>query len=645
MKFQLKTAGVVFILVMNIAFSCFAQDKSTCPPSENKKASKYYEQALDARAKHREFKEILDWCTKALEEDPELADAYRLQGDIAYTRKDYKSMKDNYLKSIEKCPDVGYTPYYRLGSYFCDKRDYAEAVKYLKQFLEFGNAPDDMEKTAGVKIFRAGLYQHPVPFNPVPVEGLSTSDPEYLPCISPDNDFCFFTRRFEQSSRNSLTPVSVEKFMYSERKNGKFDKGEPMPFPFNKANTNNEGSASISIDDKHLFFTSNINGNFDICFSDKDKDDQWGEIKNLGTHINDPMQWDAQPSISPDGKTLYFASYRDSVNGTSDLYKTTHSGNGKWSNPVRLGEVINTTGNEKSPFIHPDNKTLYFSSDSLPGLGGYDIFISKKDEKGNWGKPVNLGYPINTENDEVGFFVATDGRTAYFASNKINGRLNYDIYSFELYKEIRPEQVLFIKGELRDANNTVPLAAKIELKNIATKESINIDYDTLTGKYASVVLFDNDYILSAKKEGYAFNDTYMSRKDSALQIPVRLDVALKKIEVGSSYPLNNIQFERNSAVLSESAEIMIINFAEFLKKNPGVRVQIQGHTDDMGQTIDNQNLSDDRAKAVSDYILKLGISAGRVSSKGFGESRPLLPNTSEENRAKNRRTEFFILSK
>ena len=636
---------MVFIPVMAISFSCLAQDKSACPPSENKKAQKYYEQALDARAKHREFKEVLEWCAKALEEDPELADAYRLQGDIAYTRKDYKSMRENYVKSIEKCPDVGYTPYYRLGSYFYDKQDYAEAVKYLRQFLEFGNAPEDMEKTANLKIFRAGLYQHPVPFNPTPVEGLSTPDPEYLPCISPDNDFCFFTRRFEQSSRNSLTPVSVEKFMFSERKNGKFDKGEPMPFPFNKANTNNEGSASISIDDKHLFFTTNINGNFDICFSDKDKEDQWGEIKNLGTHVNDPMQWDAQPSISPDGKTLYFASYRDSVNGTSDLYKTTNTGNGKWSNPVRLEDVINTTGNEKSPFIHPDNKTLYFSSDSLPGLGGYDIFICKKDEKGNWGKPVNLGYPINTENDEVGFYVATDGRTAYFASNKINGRLNYDIYSFELYKEIRPEQVLFIKGELRDANNTVPLAAKIELKNIATKESINIDYDTLTGKYASVVLFDNDYILSAKKEGYAFNDTYMSRKDTALQIPVRLDVSLKKIEVGSSYPLNNIQFERNSAILSESAEIMITNFADFLKKNPGVRVQIQGHTDDMGQTTDNQVLSDDRAKAVSDYILKLGIAAGRVSSRGFGESKPLLPNTTEENRAKNRRTEFFILSK
>jgi len=600
---------------------------------------------MQAKKERKDFKTVRDLAEKALEEDSTLADAYRLMGDMAFTKKEFKQMRDDYTKGIEICPDLGAVPYYRLGNYAYELRKYDEAEKYFKTFLEFGGAPEAMEKDAEIKIFRAGLYRHPVPFNPVPIDGICTMDPEYLPCISPDNDYCFFTRRFDLQSKNSLTPVSVEKFMVSEKINGSYTKGEPMPFPFNKSNTNNEGSASISIDNKHLFFTANINGNFDICYADKNVENKWGEIYNLGAAVNDPKQWDAQPSIAPDGTTLYFASYRDSVTQTSDIYKTIKKSDGTWSRPVSLGDRINTNGNEKSPFIHPDNKTLYFSSDSLPGLGGYDIFISKKDDKGNWGKPVNIGFPINTESDEVGFFVATDGKTAYFASNKINGRTNYDIYEFRLDSMIRPEQVLFIKGELRDDNNLVPLAAKIELKNITTKEVINIDYDSLTGKYASVVLFDHDYILTTKKEGYAFNSSYFSKTDSTLQEPVKLDVSLQKIQVGGAYPLNNILFESNSAILSQSAKKMIENFVDFLKHNPNVKVSIQGHTDDMGNDEDNQSLSDSRAKSVYQYIVQAGIDASRVSSRGFGETKPLQPNTTEKNRAKNRRTEFLILSK
>jgi len=606
---------------------------------------KYFEQAQEAKKNRKDFKIVLSLAEKAAESDTGFAEPYRLIGDVAYSKKDYNAMKESYENAIARCPDIGFVPYYRLASLAYDKKQYEEAVKNFRTFLEFGDAPEQMMKDAELKIFRAGLYQNPVPFDPEPLEGVCTADPEYMPAISPDLDYFFFTRRYELSTRNSLTPMSVEKFMISERVNGIFTKGEPMPLPFNKGTSNNEGSASISIDNKHLFFTTSINGNFDISYSDKTWENKWGEIKNLGEEVNDPRQWDAQPCISPDGNSLYFASYRDSVNQTSDLYVTRRLAGGTWSKAHKLSEKINTNGNEKGPFIHPDNKTLYFSSDSLPGLGGYDIFLSRKDENGNWGAPVNLGYPINTESDEVGFFVSTDGRKAYFASNKINGRTNYDIYFFDLHEKVRPEQVLFLKGELRDDNNMVPLAAKIELKNIATQETINIDYDSLTGKYASVVLFDNDYILTTRKEGYAFNSTYLSKTDSLLSVPVKLDVGLKKIEVGNSYPLNNILFEKNSTILSNEARVMIANFVEFLKQTPNVKVLIQGHTDDMGNTSDNQALSDGRAKAVYEYIVQAGISPGRVSSKGFGESKPLAPNTSEENRAKNRRTEFLILNK
>ena len=195
--------------------------------------------------------------------------------------------------------------------------------------------------------------------------------------------------------------------MISVKKDSVFDKGEAMLPPFNKAGSNNEGGATITIDNKHLFFTVNKNGNFDIYTSDETKG-VWSEPRSVGATINDPNRWESQPSISPNGKTLYFVSIRDSVSQTSDIYFSKKLENGEWGPMKSIGSPINTAGNEKTPFIHPDNKTFYFSSDALPGLGGYDIYKCKMQADGSWSQPMNLGYPINTEADELGFFASTD---------------------------------------------------------------------------------------------------------------------------------------------------------------------------------------------------------------------------------------------
>ncbi|MEO5572151.1 MAG: OmpA family protein [Bacteroidia bacterium] len=634
---------VVCCALCMLCCELFAQQKTPCPPSQNKKANSYYDKAASAKKSHKDYETIKEYLQNAIEEDTSFAEAYHLLGDAAYFKKDYKTMKDAYTKMIDQCPDAAFEPHYRLGKYYYDTKKYDEATKYLKSFLDFGNVNEILAKESSLLLVRAKLMSHPVPFNPQIVKQISTVDPEYLAIISADNELCFFTRRYEMNSKSSLTPLNVEKFMVAERQpNGEFNKGEQMPAPFNSRNSGNEGGASVSIDNQHLFFTVNKNGNFDIYYSDFIKD-HWGEITNLGKNVNDSLQWDSQPSISSDGKNLYFASYRDAVYGTADIYVTRR--NGSWSKPDRLSDKINTNGNEKSPFIHPDNKTLYFSSDSLPGLGGFDIFISKKDAAGNWGVPVNLGYPINTEADEVGFFVSTDGKKGYFASNAISSTGGYDIYSFDLYPTVRPDSVLLISGILRNEDNQIPLAAKIELKNISTDEVMEVIYDTLTGKYASAVLFKDDYILTVKNPGYAFDSRYFAKNDSLNYKPVKANLDIKKIELGAAYTLHNILFATDSYELNDISKKVIEDFEDFLQKNPSVTIAIHGHTDNEGDPQSNLTLSSNRAKEVYNYLIKLGTSGLRISFKGFGQTKPLFANDTEEGKAHNRRTEFVILSK
>lgn len=640
MKNYLKWFGGV---VLCISWGTLFAQTSECPKSQNKKAIRYYEEAA-ASFKSRKYEDARNAIEKAIDADAEFADAYLLQGTIAMKKKDFRTMEESFKKTIELCPDLDPEMYFQLGWLYFDYKKWTDCESYLKKFLAFDRINEDHGRKAELMMDKAKLFAHPVPFDPKPVKDISTQDPEYLPYISPDNELAFFTRRFEQKERNMLTPQSVEKFMIARlQANGAYEKGKPMEDPFNRTTSNNEGGATITIDNKHLFFTVNSKGNFDICTSDY-VDGKWTEIKNLGLAVNDPLQWDSQPTISSDGKTLYFASARDSLSGI-DIYRTTKREDGTWTKAVNIGPPINTNGNDKSPFLHSDSRTLYFSSDSLPGLGGYDIYMSKMDDNGRWGKPVNLGYPINTESDEVGFFVSTDGKTGYFASNKLNGGgAGYDIYSFNLYPDVRPNKVYFQKGDMNGKDNTEPVAATIEIHDAATKKMTRIDVDSVTGEYAFVANFDHDLLLSVKKQGYAFESQYISTKDSVNYEPVKKDIELKKLEVGGQYTLNDILFSTNSKELNDTIKTVLDEFSDYLKQNPRLHVALQGHTDNIGHPDDNMILSEERAKAVFNYLCSRGIDKSRMSYKGFGETKPIASNMNEVGRARNRRTVFVVTS-
>jgi len=380
----------------------------------------------------------------------------------------------------------------------------------------------------------------------------------------------------------------------------------------------------------------------------------WSGVEKV-PNINDPVYWDSQPSISADGNTLYFASDRPGGFGKVDLWKSMRDPKtATWGKPVNLGPKINTAGSDKCPFIHSDSETLYYSSDGHFGFGGFDIFYVRKDEKGEWKEPENIGSPINSEADDAGFFVSTDGKTGYFCSwdeGKVRGMGvgKYDVYHFDLYPEARPEAVAFIKGQLKEVDGTPVITnAIVELKNVKTHEKSYAVVDTTTGHYMAAVNIKkkDDIMITAKATDHAFNSQIVSVKELKFEKPVvAADMQIAKAEVGKSFVINNIYYATGRADLYGDSYVVLDEFAEFLTEHPTMKIEIQGHTDNVGNEGSNIALSKDRATTVKVYLEKKGISGTRISAKGYGPSKPIADNGSTDGRSKNRRTEFLIVEK
>jgi outer membrane protein OmpA-like peptidoglycan-associated protein len=551
-----------------------------------------------------------------------------------------------------------------MGMIDFQNKKFKEAEGHFKKFLEIEfddprwYPKDHEEKYLEVEAllpscaYYDSLYSNPVPFAPTVVKGVSSRNNEYLGIISPDNEIALYIRRHFVKRKNDLTPREIEEFTRSKRlPNGEFDEGKAMPRPFNVSE--NVGSATLTVDNKRMFLTiceDNADGykNCDVFYSDWSYHG-WSEPVNLGPGVNGKNSFEGQPTVTPDGKTLYFVSIREDEIGdidNMDLYISHLQEDGTWGQAKNLGTTINTKGHEKSPFIHEDSHTLYFSSNGHQGIGDFDIYYTKQDESGNWIKPKNIGFPINTEGPDVGFFVAVDGETAYISSEeRDDGVGGWDMFSFPLYKEARPEKVLFLKGKLKDENNKRITDATIEFKNMDTKEVTEVDVDTLTGDYVAVMNFSSDMVMTVKKKDAAFTSRYLSTKDSTLNDIKKVDVEVKKVKVGEAYKLHDIKYATDRFHLDQESINMMGEFAEYLAANPRMKVAIHGHTDNVGSPADNMKLSQDRAKAVYDVLVKAGVSASRLSHKGFGETNPVESNNSAEGRAANRRTEFVITAK
>jgi outer membrane protein OmpA-like peptidoglycan-associated protein len=440
-----------------------------------------------------------------------------------------------------------------------------------------------------------------------------------------------------------------EDFYASQLADGQWQPSEPL----SSVNTeNNEGAQSISSDGKLLFFTicgrEDGHGSCDIYFSGNRKG-VWSKALNAGIPVNSGA-WETQPSISANGKTLFFVSNRSDGKGGTDLWQCdllgfSERGMPVWSKPVNLGDSINTPGNENSPFIHSDGQTLYFASDYWDGLGGYDIFYSRK-VNNTWTKPRNIGYPINSFRDEQGLIVDALGHNAYYSSDR-PGSQRKDIYTFELYEDARPVPVTYIKGKVMDADTGEPLCANVELIDVQDSSSfIKVESCWEIGEFLICLPLGKEYAFNVDKEGYLFySENYQMKEIKDYVNPFILEIKLKKIEAGSSVVLRNVFFKTDSYELLPESRVELNKLTDFLKSNPTIHIELEGHTDNVGSEEYNLNLSQARAKEVFNYLSGNGIKQERMTFKGYGYSRPISTNDTPEGRALNRRTEFKILRK
>ncbi|MGE5425237.1 MAG: OmpA family protein, partial [Syntrophothermus sp.] len=409
----------------------------------------------------------------------------------------------------------------------------------------------------------------------------------------------------------------------------------------------NEGAIFISPDGTYLFFAAcNREDGFGSCdiYGARKEGDHWSIPQNLGPVVNTPS-WDSQPSFSSDGKTLYFASKRPGGKGSSDIWKTELQPDGSWTPPVNLGDSINTNLEEMAPFIHPDDQTLYFSSKGHQGLGGMDLFYSRKDVNGNWGKPKNLGYPINSYSDEITLVVKPSGDIAYISSDKLGGKGKQDIYSFPLYQEAQPHQATYFKGVVFDKKTKERLQAVFELIDIASGKTVTKSVsDPMTGEFLLSLPTGRDYALNVSKPDYLFySDNFSLSGYNSQAKPYIRDIPLQRIQVGEKVVLRNIFFDTDKFTLKTESVIELDKLVTLLKANPALKIEISGHTDNQGGAGYNLTLSKNRAKAVYDYLISKGINTERLTYQGYGMTQPVDVNTTEEGRANNRRTEFKVM--
>jgi outer membrane protein OmpA-like peptidoglycan-associated protein len=331
--------------------------------------------------------------------------------------------------------------------------------------------------------------------------------------------------------------------------------------------------------------------------------------------------------------------------GGTDIWKCTKNEAGKWANLVNLGDSVNSPENEESPYIHPDNKTLYFSSEGWPGMGNKDLFLSRIKKDGKFSTPMNLGYPINTAESERDLIVSANAKTAYFSSERPGGNGGLDLYSFELYKEAQPQAVTYVKGKVFDKVTKIGLEAKFELIDLETGQMVmQATSMTGSGEFLVCLPINKNYLMNVSKNGYLFASENFSLKGLTDNLKAyEMNVPLTPIKAGEKVVLKNIFFETASFTLKEESKIELQKLKSFLILNAATTIEIGGHTDNVGDKKSNQILSENRAKAVYDYLIANEITKERLTFKGFGDTMPIDDNKTETGKANNRRTEFMIV--
>jgi outer membrane protein OmpA-like peptidoglycan-associated protein/tetratricopeptide (TPR) repeat protein len=583
---------------------------------------------------------------KALRIDPEFIEAGMLLADVYQKLGEPQEAKKRYLSVIarddEKYPEV----YYFLGKLTFEEGNYTRALELFDEFLKKDTSRKRRQEDAVFfresAAFAIQSISSPKPFSPLNLgTNINSQGNEFINAIRADDLELFYTGSKSDSGGGG------DDFFVSRRESDEVPWPEGQRLQASINTPAQEGALSITPDGRFILFAGcqwpDGYGSCDI-YAAPSSAGAFLEPTNLGAPVN-TAAWESQPSFSSDGRTLFFASNRKDGYGKSDIWTSTLLDDGKWSPPQNLGATINTRGSEMSPFIHPDGRTLYFASDRHPGMGGVDLFLSRMDENNVWSDPVNLGFPINTSGDEINIIINTRGNKAYISSERHDGFGGYDIFEFELYDEIRPLPVTYIKGVITDAKTGQPLEAFFSLLDITSgREVVNATSEKKTGTFLVCVPAFKEYALNVSCEGYLFYSENISISGTHSEMkPKQVDIQLQPVEKGGKMVLRNIFFETGKYDIEAESEVELQRIVRFLEYYPSVKIEISGHTDTVGSAEYNLSLSQKRAKAVVDYLIANGIDPQRLSYQGYGFSRPVAGNATPENRAINRRTEIEIM--
>jgi outer membrane protein OmpA-like peptidoglycan-associated protein/Tol biopolymer transport system component len=601
----------------------------------------------------KEYPKALRILDKAIHEDSSFIEAYVLKGDIMSEQQYPREAILQYRRGIAASPDFSPTLYFIVANVELRIGLYADARKDYEKFLSYPDQSKDKQEKANRNIkscdFGINSMAHPVPFKPVNLgDSINSPNDDYMNAVTADEQQLYLTRKLPRTHHTGNESTEFNEDFYKAIKTDSlWRKAKNMGPPINTEE--NEGALCISPDGKYIFFAAcnrpDGYGSCDLYWS-KRTGDTWSTPENMGPVVNSSA-WDSQPSFSSDGKTLYFASKREGGKGSSDIWKTELQPDGTWTSPINLGDSINTKYEEMAPFIHPDNRTIYFGSRGHQGMGGYDLFVSRMDADGNWSSPVDLGYPINTYADEINLVVNAKGDVAYISSDKLGGKGGMDIYSFKLYKEAQPSMVTYFKGIVFDKETNKRLEAKFDLIELSTGKSVSrSSSDPVTGEFLLALPMEKEYGLNVSKPGYLFySDHFELRGENSKAKPFIYNVPLQPIRVGETVILRNIFFDTDKFELKDESRSELARLIQLLKSNPEISIEISGHTDNHGTADHNMVLSKNRAEAVYNYLILNGIAKERLSYSGFGMSRPIDTNDTDTGRANNRRTEFKVVAK
>lgn len=646
----------LLLLLFALAIETQAQRRHSWT-SSSRAAIRHQERAIQ-HYQQGDIEDALNSVKRAIGRDSAFIEAYLLLAEISMDRRDQETavFALEYVVVIDQMffPQA----LLHLGNLYISKGEYEKALSFLSRYRNMPIRSETLRKAVERSIatchFAIEAMQNPVDFDPINLgEGVNTPLDEYFPSLTVDEQMLLFTRLDRAPS--SLDGWN-ENLYISRYQDYIWQPAQSLGSPVNSRY--NEGASAISPDGQIIVFTSceimrgmgygagrTGFGSCDLFYTYR-TGNQWAVPMNLGRPVNTP-RWESQPAFDADGRTLYFVRGVPAQGGmitSANIFYTVLDTNGKWSEPVMLGPHINTEGNEESVFIHPDGQTLYFSSDTHPGMGGYDIFMSRRQPDGEWGKPVNLGYPINTSKDEIGFIVNASGTTAYFSSDRPGGVGGQDIYQFELDPSLRPSPVTYLKGVVFDAETTKPIAAAFELINLNTGETvISSISDPVTGEFLLSLPTNQSWMLNVNKERYLFySDHFELTGEFTAMKPYEKDIPLYPVRTGESMVLRNIFFDIDRDVLKPESITELERLLDLLRKNPSIEVEISGHTDNTGTRARNEELSKSRAKAVVNYLVEKGIEPDRLSYQGYADTIPIADNATAEGRALNRRTEFKV---